>query len=152
MFSVVPKVAGVKITNDVPDDLPVPSLDKDQFRQVLVNLVQNGVEATAGKEGAEVIVRAAGGQGGEPWRIEIADNGNGIPSDVLPKIFEPLYTTKVKGTGLGLAVVSNMVAAHGGTIVAESDPGKGTRFTITLGHGEASARENLARSATVAAE
>jgi signal transduction histidine kinase len=122
----------VAIRNQVPETLPVPSIDKDQFRQILVNLLQNAVEAMpADKNGAEVRVEAKGGMP-EPWCVTISDNGTGIPADKLPKIFEPLFTTKVKGTGLGLAVVANIIKTHKGTIRVESQEGRGTQFIIEL--------------------
>jgi signal transduction histidine kinase len=130
-FELVPDSA-VRLVNDVPDALPVPSLDKDQFRQVLVNLIQTAVEAASDKPDGEVHVIAEGGGEDSAWRIRVKDNGSGMPREVLAKIFEPLYTTKVKGTGLGLAVVSNMVSAHKGTITAESAVGEGTEFTIVV--------------------
>lgn len=134
-FGVVPKHDGVELVNEVPDDLPIPNLDKDQFRQVLANLVQNATEASAGAAGGgKVTVRAQGGEHGKPLRVQVQDNGHGMPADVQANIFQPLYTTKVKGTGLGLAIVSNMVTGHGGTITVDSEVGRGTTFTILLPH------------------
>jgi len=133
-FGVVPAAEGVSLVNEVSDDLPIPSLDKDQFRQILANLVQNAVEATAGAAGGQVTVRADGGTAGREWRIQVVDNGHGMAPEVRENVFQPLYTTKVKGTGLGLAIVANMVAGHGGAISVESDVGKGTTFTIILPH------------------
>lgn len=124
-------VPNVTIENDIPDGIPVPNLDKEQFRQILVNLVQNAAEAVRGDGTGKVAVGAEGG-GDRAWRITISDNGGGIPADVLPKIFEPLFTTKTKGTGLGLAVVSGIVQKHKGTISVQSEPGKGTRFLVEL--------------------
>jgi two-component system sensor histidine kinase HydH len=130
-IGLVPPKSGVRIVNEVPEDLPIPTLDKEQFRQVLINLVQNAVEAMNPDQAGEVTVRAEGGNA-EPWRIRVVDNGSGIPADVVAKIFEPLFSTKNKGTGLGLAVVSSMVRKHGGTISVESGIGKGTEFLIEL--------------------
>jgi len=130
-LTVVPQI-GVRVVNEVPEDLPVPSLDKDQFRQILVNLIQNGMEAASGKPDAHVVVRAEGGGDHAPWVIRVMDNGSGMPREVLEKIFQPLYTTKVKGTGLGLAVVWNVVNAHKATIEAKSEEGKGSQFIIAL--------------------
>jgi signal transduction histidine kinase len=65
-------------------------------------------------------------------QLQIRDTGSGIPAEQLPKIFEPLYTTKSEGTGLGLFIVREIVAAHGGTITVESVEGQGTTFTLTL--------------------
>ena len=130
-LSIVPKRDGVTIENKVPSSLPVPQLDKEQFRQVFINLVQNAVEAIpAGVEG-RVTVAATGGES-SPWRISVADNGSGIPEDVCRDIFQPLFTTKTRGTGLGLAVVAGMVERHNGRIWVESKVGEGTRFFIEL--------------------
>jgi two-component system sensor histidine kinase HydH len=129
-ISVIPP-SDVTVKNDVPEDLAVPKLDRDQFRQILINLTQNAVEAIPKDRKGEVRVFAEGG-GSLPWRISITDNGDGISKEALAKIFEPLFTTKVKGTGLGLAVVMNTVKAHKGNIEAQSEVGKGTCFTITL--------------------
>jgi len=130
-LSVVPPREGVRIVNAVPESLPVPNLDKEQFRQVLVNLVQNAVEAMPQGRTGEVSVLAEGGEAG-PWSVRVVDDGSGIPPDVLPKIFEPLFTTKTRGTGLGLAIVANMVQRHGGTISVRSEAGRGSEFTIQL--------------------
>ena len=128
---VVPAREGIAVENAVPDDLPVPHLDKDHMRQVLINLVQNAVEAYA--DGARGTVRVvASGGAGEAWQIRVVDDGPGFPEETAAKIFEPLFTTKLKGTGLGLAIVSNIVGAHQGTIRATSKPGQGTEFVIEL--------------------
>jgi two-component system, NtrC family, sensor histidine kinase HydH len=121
--------SSVTISNEVPEALPIPSLDKDQFRQVVVNLLQNAIEASS--EGGEVKIKAEGGADA-PWRIVVSDNGPGIASDVAAKVFQPLFTTKTKGTGLGLAIVSNAVARHEGTIRVESKLGEGATFVIEL--------------------
>jgi signal transduction histidine kinase len=121
----------VRVLNQVPEELPVPLLDREQFRQVLINLVQNAVEAIpAGREG-EVVVRADGG-GIEPLCVRVVDNGGGIPAEVLPRIFEPMFTTKKEGTGLGLSIVATRVQRHGGTLQVKSGPGQGSEFVIQL--------------------
>jgi signal transduction histidine kinase len=120
-----------RIVNAVREDLPVPSLDRDHFRQVLINVMQNAVEAIPSDRDGEVVVSAEAG-GDQTWRIFVTDNGTGIPEDIVGRIFEPLFTTKTKGTGLGLAIVAGMVKAHQGNIGVETTAGKGTRFTIEL--------------------
>jgi signal transduction histidine kinase len=123
-------IPNVAFVNEVPADAPVPSLDKEQFRQILVNLIQNAAEAAPTPDG-RVVVRGEGGAD-RPWVLTVSDNGPGIPADVLPKIFEPLFTTKNKGTGLGLAVVWAIVQKHQGTIKAECESGRGTNFVIEI--------------------
>jgi signal transduction histidine kinase len=96
----------------------------------VINLVQNAVEAFPDGASGTVRVRAKYADG---WELTITDDGPGIPPDVAARIFEPLFTTKAKGTGLGLAVVKSIVERHGGTIELDSAPGKGTTFRIAWG-------------------
>jgi two-component system sensor histidine kinase HydH len=121
---------GGRIANLIPEDLPVPSLDRAQFRQVLVNLLQNAVEALPAESGG-VRVEASGG-GAASWRISVSDDGPGVPAEVAPRIFEPLFTTKTKGTGLGLAIVAGVVKRHGGRLELDRRPGPGTTFLVEL--------------------
>jgi len=126
-ITLVPARASITVKNDVAEDLPLVEIDREQFRRVLINLVQNAVEAYP--DGASGTVRiGARHEGG--WEMTIADDGPGISAEVAARIFEPLFTTKVKGTGLGLAVVRSVVERHGGTIDLASEVGKGTRFRI----------------------
>lgn len=128
------------IRNEVPENLPVPQIDRDQMRQVLLNLLENALQAVPSGREAQVTVRASGG-GAEPWQIEIEDNGSGIRTEQLDLIFEPLFSTKTKGTGLGLAVVMGIVEHHHGSITVESDEGLGTVFRITLPSSKTEARD-----------
>jgi signal transduction histidine kinase len=130
-MSVVPPSSHVTVVNEVPDELPAPDLDKDQFRQVVVNLVQNAVEAIPAGTAGEVRVTAEGGEG-RAWRLVVRDNGPGMPQDVAARIFEPLFTTKSRGTGLGLAVVANLIRGHGGTISVKTSEGHGASFTVEI--------------------
>ena len=108
--------------------------DAGQLQQALVALLVNAVEAMAGpgQEEGELTVRLSGDA--EEVRIDVGDTGVGIPPEVLPQIFEPFFSTKEKesGVGLGLAVVYGIVHRHGGTITAESEPGRGTIFHLRL--------------------
>jgi len=122
----------VRIDNQVPRDMPVPSLDRDQFRQVLINLIQNAVEAIpSSATNGQVIIRGEL-SGASGVRVSVTDNGPGIPHEASTRIFEPMFTTKTKGTGLGLAIVANMVRAHRGSIDVKSAPGNGATFIIDL--------------------
>jgi signal transduction histidine kinase len=130
-LGVVPAREGVSVLNQVPEALPVPLLDREQFRQVIINLVQNAVEAMPAERGGQVVVSAEGG-GTEPLKVRVVDDGSGIPAEVLPRIFEPLFTTKSRGTGLGLPIVAVRVQRHGGTLHVTSQPGRGSEFVIQL--------------------
>jgi signal transduction histidine kinase len=112
-------------------------LDRTRFRQVFVNLIDNAVQAMLDPEWAAgagrpatMIVRSEAA--GPHVRVSVIDNGPGIAEDKLGRIFEPLFTTKVKGVGLGLPTVRKLVEQHGGTIDVESTVGEGTTFTVWL--------------------
>jgi len=113
------------------------ALDRDRFRQILVNLVDNAAQALVDigwtvpdDRQRTIVVRTE--DAGPYVRLSICDNGPGIPADRLPKIFEPLFTTKSFGVGLGLPTVRQIVEQHGGTIDVESTVDQGTAFTIWL--------------------
>ncbi len=116
------------------DEVP---LDRERFRQIIVNLVDNAAQALADADWAPaddrqrtITVRTEAA--GPHVRLSVSDNGPGIPQDRLPKIFEPLFTTKSFGVGLGLPTVRQIVEQHGGTIDVESTVDEGTAFTIWL--------------------
>ena len=120
--------SGIDIHFAVGFDDPIP-IDRRRFFRVLHNIVKNAAEAMP--QGGRLTITVEGVDGRAVFRI--ADTGVGIPADVLPTIFEPFVTHgKAGGTGLGMAIVHSVVEAHGGTILVESTPGKGTSFTITL--------------------
>lgn len=129
-IGMVPPLAHVALVNDVADTLPVPDLDKDQFRQVLMNLIQNAAEAIPADRSG--VVRVGAFAVAEELVLTVADNGCGIPAEDVDKIFEPLFTSKVKGTGLGLSIVSSAISRHGGTIHVHSRKDVGTTFTVRL--------------------
>jgi len=103
-------------------------VDPGQLRQALDNLVRNAIEATP--PGGRVSIGARRDASGHA--IEVCDTGHGIDPDRLPRIFDLYYTTKPEGTGVGLAVTQQIVAAHGGTIECDSRPGAGTRMSVRL--------------------
>ena len=110
-------------------------VDPAQLRQALDNLVRNAVEATP--EGGRVSLAARRESGG--YAVEVRDTGRGIEPDHVPRIFDLYFTTKAEGTGVGLAVTQQIVAAHGGTIEVDSRPGAGTTMTLRLPAGEEAA-------------
>ncbi len=125
------EASGVRIDRPDADTWPTVSADADQLQQVLLNLIQNAVQAS--EAGAAVVVRAYRREGERPAAvIEVEDAGHGIPMDELPRIFEPFFTTRPKGTGLGLFVAHGIVQRHGGALEVESDAGRGTRFRVVL--------------------
>ena len=130
-IDVVPMRSNVEVVNEISDTAPIPSLDKDQFRQVVINLVQNAVEAMPEDRSGTVRISSEGG-GETPWRLRVRDNGSGIPRDIVDNIFQPLFTTKTKGTGLGLAIVATMIQRHKGSIQVTSESGVGSEFVIEL--------------------
>jgi len=124
-----------------PRTPPVPH-DADQIEQVFINLVKNAAEASSAGQQIEVRVRpAAPGQDARNGRIdthpqgaviEVRDHGEGIHPDHQRTIFEPFFTTKQGGTGLGLYICHDIVKRHGGTLSVQSEPGRGTTFTVEL--------------------
>src|SRR6185503_3397306 len=123
--------SNVTIVVEGADDWPTALVDSDQIQQVLLNLVQNAVQATP--PGGSIRLRARRREGSPAGAIlEVEDSGTGIAAEHLPRIFEPFYTTRPKGTGLGLFVAHGIVQRHGGTLEAESGVGKGARFRVFL--------------------
>ena len=112
------------------DDAAVVHADADQLEQVALNLLSNAVDAMP--RGGTVRINLA--CEGDEVRFSVADEGHGIPAEVLPRIFDPFFSTKEigKGTGLGLAISYGIVQDHGGDIVVESPHGQGARFTVVL--------------------
>lgn len=132
LSSIKPTLDYLEITleTDIPDSLPSIALDRIRVRQMLLNLLKNAWEAVpipGGKISFSVIPENSG------IRIDIRDNGCGISKEQQAAIFQPFFTTKESGTGLGLAVSKQIAQAHSGDITLESTPGQGTVFHIFLG-------------------
>src|SRR5262249_25678837 len=123
--------------------------DEAQLAQVFRNLIKNALQAIAGRRGGELsiatrmatnfhMLRSETQEHREAPRrgrflaIDFTDNGSGIPPEHLPRLFTPFFTTKTKGTGLGLPVSQKIIAQHGGAIRVESDPSQGTVFHVYL--------------------
>jgi len=109
--------------------------DEGLLRQALLNLARNAAEACAITEGGgQVVIRGdtVRGEEAEFQRISVTDNGPGIPANVFPKLFRPFFTTKAKGTGLGLAVVQKIIVQHGGQVEVRNRPEGGAEFIVTL--------------------
>jgi PAS domain S-box-containing protein len=119
---------GLDIKVKLARRVPLTPLDAGQLKQVLVNLIKNAMQAMT--RGGTLTVQT--GHTPDVVWVSIADTGGGIPRDQISHIFEPFYTTKKKGTGLGLMIVQRIVRQHGGHIDVESDVGQGTTFRISL--------------------
>jgi PAS domain S-box-containing protein len=125
---IVPQLSnsGICIEYDMPAELPDIYVDPEKVRQVLLNLCNNAIEAMP--SGGTLTLKACSES--DKVIIEIIDTGTGIPGGF--DVFEPFATTKEKGTGLGLMIVRQILAAHNGTVVYESEAGKGTTFRVIL--------------------
>ncbi len=111
-------------------------LDPDQIRAVLVNLLRNAREACS--EGDEILISSR--RTGDEVLIQVTDTGSGMDEEVSHKVFQPYFSTKKGGTGLGLAMARRIIEEHGGVMSFTSEPGKGTQFSLRLpatGSGEA---------------
>jgi PAS domain S-box-containing protein len=118
---------GIEVRKELAPDVPEVEADADQLKRVLFNVINNALEAM-GETGGVLRLRTRAEEGGVIILVE--DDGPGV--DDVERIFEPHYTTKVKGTGLGLAIARQIVEEHGGRILAESRPGRGTCVQIHL--------------------
>jgi signal transduction histidine kinase len=119
---------GITVRTALGVGRPVVQADANLLRQAILNLTLNGCDAMS--EGGELALETEAINGAAVACI--SDTGCGIPPEVLPKIFEPFYSTKPDGTGLGLSVARRIIHAHGGGIEIESEFGKGTRVRLTL--------------------
>jgi len=117
---------------DLSPDLPSISADPDQIRQVVWNLVSNAIQAVGGSGILTVATHLSDPAEGIGVVLEVSDTGGGIPHDVVHNIFNPFFTTKAKGTGLGLPIVHAIVEKHGGTIHLDNREGAGVAFSIFL--------------------
>jgi signal transduction histidine kinase len=120
--------AGIKIEESLAADLPLISGDKELLSHALMNLFMNAMEAIAD----EGYIKVNTFKDEEGAVIKIADSGIGIPAERFDRIFDPFYTDKDNGTGLGLSVTHKIITDHGGHIDVESEVGAGTTFTVKL--------------------
>jgi signal transduction histidine kinase len=120
----------IRLEKQLADEVPDIFLDDKQIQQVFINVILNAVQAVE-KKGV-IIVRSMVVPEDKLVRVEISDSGGGISNEDLARLFEPFFSTKSNGTGLGLSVSYNIIQNHGGDIQVESMPGEGTCFTIDL--------------------
>ncbi len=121
-------LANIELVLELEDNIPEVLADESQIRLVLLNIVMNALQVMP-EEGNLTV---ASTKKEESVEIKVSDTGEGITPPNLEKIFDPLFSTKFEGTGLGLSVCREIVLAHKGTINAESEVGKGTTVSITL--------------------
>ena len=119
---------GVRLQLEGIERLQTVPFHTSTLRRAILNLVQNALDAMP--QGGTLSLRGEGIA--TQVQLQVCDTGSGIPAEQLPHIFEPLYTTKQEGTGLGLYIMQEIVAAHGGEVMVESVVGQGTTFTLTL--------------------
>lgn len=121
---------GISIAKDFDPSLPPTVADPMQLQQVFLNLLLNATAAMP--DGGTLSVKTSYDAGEDAIRIEISDTGKGIDKAIMDKIFQPFFTTRSKGTGLGLAMSKQLIEQHGGAITAENRPEGGSTFRITL--------------------
>jgi signal transduction histidine kinase len=119
---------GLTVTTKLARRLAAAPIDSMQLQQVLVNLIKNAMQAMT--KGGTLTLQT--GENDDGVWVSVADTGGGIPQEQINRIFEPFYTTKKKGSGLGLMIVQRIVRTHNGRIELESHVGRGTTFRIWL--------------------
>src|SRR3954469_1925128 len=127
-FGPTAKAANIDIRLYAAPGVPPALLDRDLVRQALLNLMLNAEQAMP--DGGEIVLQTR--VEGDAVCLDVIDTGKGIDSADLPKLFRPFHTTKPGGTGLGLPTTRNIVRAHGGDVEVQTEPGRGTKFTIRV--------------------
>jgi two-component system, NtrC family, nitrogen regulation sensor histidine kinase NtrY len=122
----------IVIDVDAPADLPTVTIDRTLFARALTNVIENALHAMPGQGRLMVVSRESGVDGRRSVVVETTDSGVGMDQEALGKIFEPYFSTKATGTGLGLTIAKRNVELNGGTIDVRSQRGVGTTVTITL--------------------
>jgi len=120
----------VELATELAPSEPQALIDAAQLRQCLINLVRNAADAVVAKGGGHVTLRTR--SNGERVVIDVEDDGTGIAADVLPRLFDPFFSTKESGSGLGLALTQQIVKDHGGDLDVESAVGRGTTFRVSV--------------------
>lgn len=122
--------SNISIVTELAAEMPRLVCDRNQISQVLINLLSNARDAMP--SGGHIIIRTGADLPARRLWLQVVDNGSGIPEAVKARMFDPFFTTKAigHGTGLGLSIINGIVGAHGGEIEVESEPGRGTTFTL----------------------
>jgi len=127
-FEPMARSSNVRVNVFLPADMPPVHLDPDLMKQALLNLMLNAQQAMPG--GGELTLLAAAER---PWLVlHVIDTGAGIPPEAMENLFKPFFSTKPGGSGLGLLTARKVLEAHGGSLSAQSQPGRGTCFTMRL--------------------
>jgi signal transduction histidine kinase len=127
------RLSQVEVAASLADDLPPVRGDRTRLSQVFLNLLTNARHAVEGSPVRRLSVRSRREPGARlPVVVEVADTGVGFSTEVARRLFQPFFTTKESGHGLGLSISRSIVTDHGGTIDAESVPGRGATFTVRL--------------------
>ena len=121
---------GVAVEVDIPAELTPIQVDPQHIQRVFRNLIANGIDAMAGD--GHLTISASADESAETIRVSVRDTGGGIAPEQMTRLFQPLYTTKARGIGLGLMICKNLVEANGGRIEVESELGKGAVFAVVL--------------------
>jgi two-component system sensor histidine kinase HydH len=127
-FSPTARQASIELKCYLPADLPALDLDRDLFKQALLNLLLNAQQAMTG--GGELTIQAMSQPG--VVCLMLIDTGPGMPPEVLAEVFRPFFSTKPGGCGLGLPTARKIIEAHGGRVEVQSEVGHGTKFTLYL--------------------
>jgi PAS domain S-box-containing protein len=133
--------SAVQINLGIPATLPALRVDAQQMQQVFRNLISNSIEAMP--QGGTLDIGATEDVQDGTVTVSVRDSGVGITPEQMEKLFQPLYTTKARGIGLGLVVVKNLTEANGGRVDVRSEKGKGTTFSISLPSSIATAGERV---------
>jgi signal transduction histidine kinase len=123
------RARGVSLTLKMEQNVLMVPMDVDKLQQALINIIKNAMESIAGEGAVDIVVER---QAGERAVIRISDTGSGLTPEEVEKIFNPDYTTKEKGLGLGLTIAHEIIRSHGGTIRVQSNVGRGTTFEVVL--------------------
>lgn len=130
LFEPTATAAGVIVESEIPDTLPAVRADRLQLEEVVINLLQNALEATSALDDKQIFMRVRGD--GDRLHISVADNGPGLAPEARERLFDPFYTTKKNGLGLGLSLSRTIVEAHGGRLLVETDSAGMTNFRFYL--------------------
>jgi signal transduction histidine kinase len=124
---------GIQKSLQLDHDLPPIVVDPNQMKQVMINIIKNSIEAMPGGGALTIITRETQNRSGRKIvEVIFKDTGCGIDEFDLKKIFQPFYSTKEKGAGMGLAICERIIQNHGGEIKVESQIGKGAQFVVSL--------------------